>query len=118
MRGKLGDKARLNHVVEAIVEIQKYLNGVDFELFSANSMMRFACIKQMEIIGEASRHLTDELKHKYQDIPWQQIVGLRNIFVHEYFGIDIEILWNIATEDIPPLFNKLKVILDSFDDDK
>jgi len=93
MRGKLGDKARLNHILDAILEIETYLINADFEEFMSNSMMRFACIKQMEIIGEASNHISEETKFQFSDIEWRQIVGMRNIFVHEYFGIDSKLVW-------------------------
>ena len=59
MRGKLGDKIRLNHILEAITEIERYLNDADFNTFLDNSMMRFACIKQMEIVGEARNHISE-----------------------------------------------------------
>ena len=62
MRSELGDKIRLKHILDAILEIEVYISGVDFSLFMENSMMRFACIKQMEIIGEASNHISDQLK--------------------------------------------------------
>jgi uncharacterized protein with HEPN domain len=60
MQSKLGDKVRLQHVLDAIEEIETYLLGIEFKAFIDNSMMRFACIKQMEIIGEASNHISDE----------------------------------------------------------
>ncbi|MEN9339920.1 MAG: hypothetical protein RIQ62_1232 [Bacteroidota bacterium] len=65
MRGRLGDKARLMHIVDAIHEIDNYISKVDFHAFMGNSMMRFACIKQMEIIGEASNHITQETKDRF-----------------------------------------------------
>lgn len=71
-------------------------------------MMRFACIKQMEIIGEASNHISDEIKAKFSSIEWDQIVGMRNIFVHEYFGVDSHLVWEIIKNDLPEL--KLKVV--------
>ena len=61
MRGKLGDKARLNHIFDALIEIEAYLINSDLQEFLSNSMMRFACIKQMEIIGEAANHVSDDL---------------------------------------------------------
>jgi len=61
MRGKIGDRVRLQHILDAILEIEEYSRGSDFADFSKNSMMRFACIKQMEIIGEASNKISDEL---------------------------------------------------------
>ena len=113
MRSELGDKARLKHILDAIEEIEKYLLQADFSAFTENSMMRFACIKQMEIIGEASNHLSDELKLKFTDIEWSQIVGMRNVFAHEYFGIDSSLVWEIIKNDIPELKGKIKLILSS-----
>jgi uncharacterized protein with HEPN domain len=113
MRSELGDKIRLQHIFDAIEEIQKYLMGIDLPVFLENSMMRFACIKQMEIIGEASNHLTTELKSKFSEIEWAQIVGMRNVFTHEYFGIDSSVIWEIIKNDIPELKEKIEEILKS-----
>lgn len=88
MQSELGDPIRLKHILNAIEEIETYLLAVEFSAFIENSMIKFACIKQMEIIGEASNHIMDELKSKFTGIEWSQIVGMRNVFVHEYFGID------------------------------
>ncbi|MGH7250186.1 MAG: HepT-like ribonuclease domain-containing protein [Minisyncoccia bacterium] len=113
MRSELGDEIRLKHILDAIEEIEKYLIEVDFPTFIENSMMRFACIKQMEIIGEASNHVSEELKSKFTDIEWAQIVGMRNVFAHEYFGIDSSLVWQIIKNDIPELKDKIKTILRS-----
>ena len=75
--------------------------------------MRFACIKQMEIIGEASNHISCELKSKFTDVAWAQIVGMRNIFAPEYFGIDSSLVWEIIKKDIPELKLKITHILAS-----
>ena len=112
MRSELGDEIRLKHILDAVSEIENYLTGVDFEVFLLNSMMRFACIKQMEIIGEASNHLSEQLKVNFTEIEWNQIIGMRKVFVHEYFGIDSKIVWEIIKQDIPELKEKLRKILD------
>ena len=113
MRSELDDKIRLKHILDAIEEIEGYLSEVNFPDFLENSMMRFACIKQMEIIGEASNHISDELKSRFMDIAWSQIVGMRNVFTHEYFGIDTDLVWEIIKNDIPELKLKIKHILES-----
>ena len=113
MQSELGDEIRLKHILDAIEEIEKYLSEVDFSIFIENSMMRFACIKQMEIIGEASNPISDELKSKFTDVEWAQIVGMRNVFAHEYFGIDSSLVWEIIKNDIPDLKAKIKLILQS-----
>ena len=76
-------------------------------------MMRFACIKQMEIIGEASDHISEEIKIKFSEIEWAQIKGMRNIFVHEYFGIDSRLVWEIIKHDLPELKSKVVTILNA-----
>jgi uncharacterized protein with HEPN domain len=113
MRGKLGDKARLSHILDAIVEIESYLSEADYELFLNNSMMKFACIKQLEIIGEASGHISDEIKMQFSEIEWSQIRGMRNIFVHEYFGIDTKLVWEIIKFDLPDLKSKVLAIVNT-----
>jgi uncharacterized protein with HEPN domain len=113
MRNEPGDLIRLRHILEAISEIQQYLASADFESFLENSMMRFACIKQMEIIGEASNHVSAEVKSKFSDIEWAQIIGMRNVFIHEYFGIDARIVWEIVKNDIPELQVKVERIINS-----
>ena len=81
-------------------------------------MMRFACIKQMEIIGEASDHVSDEIKTQFSEIEWSQIKGMRNIFVHEYFGIDTNLVWEIIKDDLPDLKNKVQFIVNSINVDR
>ncbi|MBK7762375.1 MAG: DUF86 domain-containing protein [Bacteroidetes bacterium] len=110
MRGSLGDKIRLMHILDAITEIETYISEVDFEVFMDNSMMRFACIKQMEIIGEASNHISPETKERFSTIEWTQIVGMRNVFVHEYFGVDVSLVWEIIKNDLPDLKSKISLI--------
>ena len=113
MRNELGDEIRLKHILDAIEEIETYIIKVDFARFVENSMIRFACIKQMEIIGEASNHISAELKSKFSDIEWAQIIGMRNVFAHEYFGIDSRLVWEIIKNDIPELKDRIKLVLQS-----
>lgn len=115
MRSKLGDKVRIQHIYDAIIEIESYLIGADFDKFMNDSMMRFACIKQMEIIGEASNHVSEEIKQQFSEIEWDQIVGMRNVFVHEYFGVDSSLVWQIIKSDLPELKEKVKEILNSIE---
>jgi len=92
MKGRLGDKARLQHCLDAINEIEIYLLGVSYEQFLNNSEKRFATIKQIEIIGEASNAITDKLKFTHSEIPWKAIIGFRNISIHQYFGVDLRLV--------------------------
>ena len=95
MKSKLGDRQRIVHILQSIQEIKNYTLGVDFETFLLNSMMRFAVIKQIEIIGEAANYLTPSLCDSNPHIHWREIIGLRHILVHEYFGIDDTLIWQL-----------------------
>ncbi len=112
MKGKSGDYARLQHILFAITEIEKYIADRNFSDFISNSMFRFACIKQLEIIGEASNHISIETQQHFSEIQWGQIIGMRNIFIHDYLGIDLNIAWEIIEFDIPDLKIKIIEIID------
>jgi len=103
MTNRLGDKARLQHVHDAIHEIASMTEGYDEQKFIDDSKTRFACVFQLEVIGEACRHLSGEIKNEYSQISWSQVIGLRNIIAHEYFGIDYSQLWSIINKDLPEL---------------
>jgi uncharacterized protein with HEPN domain len=62
-----------------------------------------AVIRRIEVIGEATKHLPKEIKDRYSTVPWQKIAGMRDMLIHEYFGVDLELTWNVATKDIPRL---------------
>ncbi len=115
MKGKIGDKQRLAHILESIEELVSYTSGSTLDRFLQNSMMRFASVKQIEIIGEAANYISDETKEKFSEIQWRQITGLRHILVHEYFGIDSRLIWQIIVDDIPALKIKIKEVLISMD---
>ncbi|MFA7326998.1 MAG: DUF86 domain-containing protein [Candidatus Kapaibacterium sp.] len=100
MRDRIGDKARLQHILDAISEIEDYIDDVDFQDFETNSMMRNASIRQLEIIGEASSRLSKELKLENPTVNWKDIIGFRNIIIHQYFGIDEKIVWDILKNDL------------------
>lgn len=74
-------------------------------------MMRFASIKQIEIIGEAANHISPEIKAGFHTIEWSQITGMRHILVHEYFGVDADLIWQVIISDLPALKIKVSQIL-------
>jgi len=111
MKGKIGDLQRLLHIIDSITEIENYTSKVSLDEFLSNSMMRFASIKHIEIIGEASNYISEETKNRFTDIQWKQIIGMRHILVHEYFGIDDHLIWQIIINDIPKLKEAILLII-------
>lgn len=93
-------------------KIDNYIEGLDYDSFTKNSMVIDAVIRNLEIIGEAIRNIPDNIIDKYPDIPWKRMIGLRNIVIHTYFGIDLENIWKIITENIPEVKPQIILILD------
>jgi uncharacterized protein with HEPN domain len=85
----------------SMTRVQEYIQGLDFQHFKWDYKTVDAVIRNFEIIGEASKNLPRQLKEKYSNIPWEEMYRLRNRISHEYFGIDYEILWDIATKHLP-----------------
>jgi uncharacterized protein with HEPN domain len=111
MKDRLGDKARLKHILEAITAIEMYTLGLSQQDFIINSLVFYASLMQIEIIGEASSRLSDEIILSETNVPWRNIKSLRNIIVHEYFGIDKQAIWDVVEHEIPLLKNKINTIL-------
>jgi len=86
-------KLYISDMLDAIDRIEDYISGLDYDDFIQNNMVRDAVLRNLEVIGEAAKNIPDELKEEYSDIPWRRIVGLRNIVIHEYFGVDLENIW-------------------------
>lgn len=96
--------------------IQRYTTGLEYEGFTKEDMVTDAVIRNLEIIGEASKNIPEDVRARYSDIPWGRMAGLRNVVIHSYFGVDLSIIWEIITRNIPevkPLIEKtLKEIED------
>jgi len=89
--------------LEAIDKIERYTKDMDFAGWLEDEKTVDAVIRNIEVIGEASSHLPDEVLQRYKDIPWRLMKGIRNILAHEYFGVDLEIIWKTVKEDLPAI---------------
>jgi len=115
MKNNLGDHSRLLHILDAISEIEKYVQNISFDDFVENTMVHSASIRQLEIMGESASRVTHGLRKIYKDIDWENIIGLRNVLIHEYFGVDLLVIWEIIENDLPPLKDKIQKILKQFE---
>ncbi len=104
-------KLYLEDMLEAIEKIQAYTEGVSLEKLQSNGMLQDAILHNLEIIGEAAKHVPDELKAKTPEMEWRKIVGLREIIAHEYFGISLEIVWDILQNKLPDLRSQVITFL-------
>ena len=112
--GKL-DNVYLFHIRDSINKILEYTVRTDIESFKSNSMMQDAVIRQIEIIGEASSKLTKSFSDTNSQIPWKNIVGMRNKLIHDYFGVDVMAVWETVKNDIPTLKTNLDTIISTLD---
>ena len=108
------DKVYLRHILDATSLIEEYLSGIDEANFLKTTLVQDGVIRQLEIIGEASNHVSRYLQNTYPEIPWADIVGMRNKLIHGYFGVDLEKVWMTAQEDIPYLKEKIIGLLKDF----
>jgi len=105
------DEIRLRHIRDAIHLIEKFSAGKTKKDIYNDEMYRFAVERQLEIIGEAANNLSSDLVLSHEDVPWPQIISFRNFIVHEYFGLDLELVWNVVIVHLPPFKLQVEKIL-------
>ena len=110
MPDKLGNKVRLYHIIDALNEIEVYVQGITFKTFIEQSIIQSACIRQLEMIGEACNHLTDDFKNNHSHIDWKTIIATRNFLIHQYFSVDNHIIWDIIQSDLPTFKSQILII--------
>jgi uncharacterized protein with HEPN domain len=108
---KKDDSAYLKHILDAICQIEEYVHGVSLEQFKQTKLIQDGVIREREIIGEASRNLSDDLCRNHPETPWKHIISLRNRVIHAYFDVDLLAVWEIVIEDLPLLREQVKQIL-------
>ncbi len=109
---KKDDMIFLRHILDAIRWIEEYTHDMDYEGFRAAHLAQDGVIRQLEIIGEATKNLSREFREKHTDIPWKDMAGMRDKLIHQYFGVDIAAVWDTLKQDIPDLKIRITGILE------
>jgi uncharacterized protein with HEPN domain len=103
------------HILESIHLIEKYIDQLSREDFLKSVSTQDAVIRRLEIIGEAVKNVSPEFRDEYLDIPWRKIAGMRDVLIHGYFGVDLDLTWRIVKSDLPELEQKIAEILKKLD---
>lgn len=111
MREVIRDSGRLEHILIAIGNVQKFLEGKTFEDLSQDKILFYAVVKNIEIVGEAANNLTKELQLKHPEVQWKDVISMRHVLVHDYYSIDARTAWQTAQENLPQLKEQIEKIL-------
>jgi uncharacterized protein with HEPN domain len=105
------DIAFIEHILLCIDKIQEYTKNLTAQDFNNNELIQDAVIRNIEIIGEATKKISNDLKLQYREIPWKEMSGMRDKLIHDYFGVDVDVVWKTVNEDIP----YLKALIENID---
>ena len=103
----------IQDIFDAINDTESFIEGMTLEDFAQDKKTCNAVIRSLEVIGEAAKKIPGFIRKQYPGVPWKRMAGMRDKMIHEYFGVDIEILWKTAKEDIPPLRNSVEAMLEN-----
>jgi len=101
------DLAYIEHILESIDAIMKFSKGINKEELTSNRLKQSAIVREIEIIGEAVKNISGGIKDKHKEIEWKEIAGTRDKMIHHYFGVDLDIIWNIIKINLPDLKKKI-----------
>ena len=108
---KPNDDIRLKHMLDASQQALLFMQGRDKNDLDQDAMLRLAVVKSIEIVGEAAAKITKERQAEIPQIPWPQIISMRNRLIHAYFDIDTDVVWQTVVEDLPALIQELTVLI-------
>jgi uncharacterized protein with HEPN domain len=108
----------LEDIVIAIDETAEFTTGMSYKDFSQDRKTINAVVRSLEVLGEAAKHIPDVLRNKAPKVPWRYMAGMRDKLIHEYFGLDLSIVWTVINDELPPLRQEVKALLDSIENNE
>ena len=111
-------KLFIEDILESIKLIEKYIRNISKENLDNNQKLKDSIVRRLEIIGEAVKNIPDNFRKKYPEVPWKKIAGLRDIIIHTYFSLDLDITWDIIKKDLPDLKEKMLKIRTELEDEE
>ncbi len=104
-------QVRIEHILDAISKIQQYVSGLTEATFANETMTVDAVLRNFQVIGEAARHIPQDVQARYPEVPWSLMQGMRHILVHDYYAVKLDIVWRTIQQSLPPLLEPLRRIL-------
>ncbi|UCH90210.1 MAG: DUF86 domain-containing protein [Thermoplasmata archaeon] len=109
-------KDYLDDILNSLIKIEQFVEGMTFEDFKVDDKTIFAVIRAFEIIGEASKSVPQAIKDKNSQIPWREMAGMRDKLIHEYFGVDLKVVWDTIKNDIPNIKTDIAKMIDEIEE--
>ncbi|MBU1159894.1 DUF86 domain-containing protein [Patescibacteria group bacterium] len=106
----------INDIIDSIASIERFINDIDFDNFKNDEKTIYAVIRALEIIGESAKNISEDIKKKHTEIPWKNISGTRDKLIHEYFGVNKNVVWDTIKKDLPDLKEKIEKLRDIYEE--
>lgn len=103
----------LRDIDEAIEKAADFTKGMDYESFQDDDKTVYAILRALEVIGEAAKKIPDSIRNDYPEIPWREMAGIRDKLIHDYFGVNMEVVWKTVEEDLPSLQSQIRRVIEN-----